>query len=314
MQPDPSSLLDRLTALGDLARLRILRLLEREELSVGELARAVQLPQSTVSRHLKVLHDRSWIVRRTEGTASLYRLVRESLGAEALAMWDLVRRQLGSSPTLEEDEHRLAVVLAERRGDSRTFFGQIGAEWDRLRAELFGDRFTTDALLALLAPSWTVADLGCGTGEVAELVAPHVRKMIAIDREPAMLEAARRRLSRFENVEFREGDLARLPLDDGEVDAALVFLVMHHVAEPALAIAEIARVLAPAGVALLVDMVAHDRASYRVTMGHEHLGFEPAKVREWANAAGLTVSRIRRLAPDTRAKGPGLFLATLVKY
>jgi ArsR family transcriptional regulator len=310
--PPPPPLLDRLTALTDLARLRMLRLLEGAELSVGELAKAVQLPQSTVSRHLKLLHDGGWIVRHTEGTASLYRLAEQSLDAEARDLWHLVRGQLSASPTLEEDDRRLAEVLAERRTDSKAFFGRIGGEWDALRHELFGEAFTTEAMLSLVGRDWTVADLGCGTGNAAEHLAPVVKRVIAVDREPAMLEAAGKRLANLDNVEFRQGDLmGTLPIDDGEIDAAVVFLVMVYLPDPQHAVGEIARVLRPGGLAMIVDMVAHDRETLRHTMGHLHLGFDAEQVRGWAAAAGLEDVRYRRLRPDTQAKGPGLFVAIM---
>ena len=310
--PPPPPLLDRLTALTDLARLRMLRLLEGAELSVGELAKAVQLPQSTVSRQLKLLHDGGWIVRRTEGTASLYRLAEQSLDAEARDLWHLVRGQLSASPTLEEDDRRLAEVLAERRTDSKAFFGRIGGEWDALRRELFGEAFTTEAMLSLVGRDWTVADLGCGTGNAAEHLAPALRRVIAVDREPAMLEAARKRLASLDNIEFRQGDLmGTLPIDDGEIDAAIVFLVMVYLPDPQHAVGEIARILRPGGLAMIVDMVAHDRETLRHTMGHVHLGFDANQVVGWAAAAGLADVRYRRLRPDTQAKGPGLFVAIM---
>ncbi|MBT8484256.1 MAG: metalloregulator ArsR/SmtB family transcription factor, partial [Phycisphaerae bacterium] len=219
---EPSPLLGRLTTLGDLARLRILRLIDREELSVGELARALQLPQSTVSRHLKLLHAGSWVVKRTEGTASLYRLVTAGLDDDANALWTLARSQLGAGPTLQEDDSRLAEVLAERHTDGRSLFGRLGGEWDHLRRDLFGQPFTSEALFAFIDSTWTVADLGCGTGNAAELLAPFVARVFAVDREPAMLDAARKRLRAMDNIEFLAGELTALPLDDGSVNAAMI--------------------------------------------------------------------------------------------
>ena len=306
-------LISRLTTLSDLARLRVLRLLSRHELSVGELAKALQTPQSTVSRHLKLLHDGGWIIKRAEGTASIYRLLEEALPPEALELWRLARDQLGTTHTLEEDDARLVEVLAERREDSRTFFGRVGSEWDHLRRDLFGDHFTSEALLGLVASEWVVADVGCGTGNAAEFLAPFVKKVIAIDREPSMLEAARRRLAEYDNIEFREGEMANLPVADGELDAAAIYLVMHHLKDPQSAVVEIARGLKGGGRLLIVDMVAHDRESYHHTMGHEHLGFEVSEIEAWAAAAHLQLLHDRRLRPATDAKGPGLFVATMKK-
>lgn len=312
--PDPTARerwLSWLGTLGDLARLRLLRLLAKEELGVGELARALQLPQSTVSRHLKPLFVQGWVVKRTEGTQSLYLLVPEQLPADMRALWQLTLEHLGSSPMYEEDDTRLAEVLTARRVDSRTFFGRIGGEWDDLRRQLFGNAFSGDALLALLPPGAVVADLGCGTGDAGERLAPYVARVIAIDREPAMLAAAKRRMERYRNVEFRQGDIFDLPLGDGEVDLAVMMLVLHHLDGPERALAGVARVLAEGGRALIVDMVRHDRTSYQHTMGHRHLGFSEPEMRALAAATGLRLARYTRLAPDAGGKGPGLFAALL---
>ena len=126
-----------------------------------------------------------------------------------------------------------------------------------------------------------------------------------------MLDAARRLLAETTNVEFRLGSIDQLPLDDEEVDAAMVSLVLHHLARPEDALRSIARALRPGGPLLVIDMVAHDRESYRHTMGHEHLGFAEEDVRGWAEHAGFETPVYRRLRPDTEAGGPGLFVATM---
>ena len=230
-------------------------------------------------------------------------------------MWTVARGQMGEGPTLEEDDRRLREVLAERRHDSSSFFGRLGGEWDSLRDDLFGRAFTADALLALAltpgAGGRVVVDVGCGTGNAAALLAPFVTRVIAVDREPAMLDAARTRLRGCGNVEFRQGDALALPVDDASADAVLFFLVLHHLAEPTAALAEARRVLRDRGVILVVDMVAHDRETYRHTMGHQHLGFKERTLRSWAKSLGLRPPRTVTLRPDTNAKGPGLFVATM---
>jgi DNA-binding transcriptional ArsR family regulator len=178
MTPDPANPRERwlswLGTLGDVARLRVLRLLEREELGVGELSRALQLPQSTVSRHLKPLFEQGWVTKRAEGTQSLYRMMPAALAADMRELWRMSRDHLGSAASFDEDDARLAEVLAARRVDSRTFFGRIGGDWDELRRELFGDAFVSEALLGLLPPDAVAVDIGCGTGEAAERLAPVV--------------------------------------------------------------------------------------------------------------------------------------------
>jgi ubiquinone/menaquinone biosynthesis C-methylase UbiE/DNA-binding transcriptional ArsR family regulator len=289
-------------------RVRLLRLLELEELGVGELERVLQVPQSTVSRHLKLLRDAGWVQLRKDGTASLVALS-DALDADARNLWELVKAQTDGDHA--DDGLRLAAVLAAREVDSRAFFGRVAGQWHQLRQELFGHGFMGAALAALLPRELVVADLGCGTGEALEALAPVVDRLIGVDREPAMLEAARRRLVGQPHVELRQGSLEEPPLEAGEIDVALIMLVLHHVQDPGAALAGAARALRAGGRVVVLDMVAHDRDEYRRTMGHAHLGFEEAQIRRWGREAGLELRSWRVLAPDPEASGPLLFLGVL---
>ncbi|QOJ01390.1 MAG: metalloregulator ArsR/SmtB family transcription factor [Phycisphaeraceae bacterium] len=303
---------ERVSSLGEPVRLRLLRILESNELSVGEIAKVVQGPQSSVSRHLKALADAGWVVRRTEGTATLYRLTMDDLTPACRGVWTAIRDEAATSMEMAEDGRRVEAVLAERRTDSQAFFGRVAGEWDELRTSLFGERFTPAALLGLLPRSWTVADLGCGTGDAAAWLAPVVARVIAVDQSEAMIAAGCRRLAHAGNVEFVRGDLERLPLADASVDAAVMGLVLHHVEDPSAALREARRVLRPTpggGVLMVIDMVAHDRAEYRPTMGHKHLGFSGARMSELMRGAGFAGCEYRELPRETQARGPGLFAA-----
>jgi ubiquinone/menaquinone biosynthesis C-methylase UbiE/DNA-binding MarR family transcriptional regulator len=313
-RPEPTTDVAALLAsLAEPIRLRMLRLLESEELSVGEIAKVVQLPQSTVSRHLKLLADRGWVARRAAGTAAMYRLVLDDLTLDARGVWLAVRPQVDARQDAEEDRRRIAAVLAERRLDSQTFFGQVAGEWDAVRATLFGSDFTARSLLSLIPRGWVIADLGCGTGNVSELLAPHAERVVAIDQSRPMLDAARKRLAGQRNVRFMEGSLEHLPLPNRSIDAAVCALVLHHVQEPVAALREIARVLRPdrgGGVVLTVDMARHERTEYRQMMGHKHLGFTPDALRFMMTEAGLHHPDVARLPIDPAAKGPALLAAT----
>jgi ubiquinone/menaquinone biosynthesis C-methylase UbiE len=141
-------------------------------------------------------------------------------------------------------------------------------------------------------------------------LAPFVARVIAVDGSPAMLQAARARLGGFPNVETREGELERLPVADGELDAAVVFLVLHYLAEPDAALAQAARALKPGGRLLVVDMMPHDREEYLQAMGHVWQGFERERMERWMQDAGFRGVRYIPLPPDPAAKGPTLFAAT----
>lgn len=319
--PAAMSMTEQLAALSDTVRLRILRILEREELAVGEVAKVVQLPQSTVSRHLKVLSETKWVVKRAEGTATLYRLHQDDLSDAARTIWvavrDAVRHEYGATASgvvqeIEDDMQRLASVLAERREDAQAFFGRLAGQWDDVRTDLFGTKFAALGLLNLLPRTWTVADLGCGTGNAAELLAPLVQKVVAVDQSPVMLAAARKRMDAagISNVDFVEGRMEKLPLANASVDAAVCLLVLHHVESPPGALREMRRVVKPGGVVLVVDMIEHDRASYKHAMGHRWLGFSLKGIEVMLEEARLSDARIMPLPTDTAARGPTLFVAT----
>lgn len=307
-----------LSLLAEPLRVRVLWLLAREELGVGELVRILQLPQSTVSRHLKDLRVAGWIRRRSEGTNGWFRFDAAGLDTSRACLWDIVESDWGEGRIAAEDQARLAAVIEARTTDGETFFGRMRGEWDALRREMFGDAHLTPTLLALLPPDLVVADLGCGTGEALAALAPWVRRAIGVDREPAMVEAAASRTGALGNVEVRVGSLYELPLAHGEADVLLCMLVLHHLGDTARFFEAAARVLAGqstrgAGRLVVLDMVAHDREDYRATMGHAHLGFDPTEIAELAAESGLATERVVILPPAPGASGPPLFVATFVK-
>src|SRR5512147_3067148 len=160
-----AAIFDDLTTLADATRSRMLLLLERHELTVGELCAVLQLPQSTVSRHLKTLSDASWVSSRRDGTSRYYTLALDDRGPATRRLWTLLREQVSATPGADQDARRLKTVLARRQTKSQQFFESAAGQWDKLREELFGRASYLQALPALLQSSWTVGDLGCGTGE-----------------------------------------------------------------------------------------------------------------------------------------------------
>ena len=304
------AILDHLASLADTTRSRILLLVDRHELTVSEICSVVQLPQSTVSRHLKALADGGWVSARAEGTSNLYTMMRDELSPAARRLWLLVREQVGSTPAPLQDLRRLQAALAERRTKSQEFFSSSAGQWDRVRDEMFGDRFHLSALAGLAEPEWVVGDLGCGTGQVTAALAPFVSHVIAVDGSAAMLQAARKRLQGTGNVDLRRGELEALPIDDAKLDIATLMLVLHHVPDLNKALGDVARVLKPGGRLLVVDMLPHDRENYRQQMGHVWLGFSDDHLRRVLTGSGFGAIRVAPLAPDPKAKGPALFVAT----
>jgi len=309
----PKALLGWMEALADPTRLRLLRLLERHELGVDELREVLQLPQSTVSRHLKTLLDEGFARSRREGTANFYRTILDELEPPARKLWLLAREQTDQWPTVQQDRLRLTRRLRERTTDSQSFFSAAAAQWDKLRNELYGEASSIAALMALLPSDWIVADLGCGTGWASAMLAPNVKQMIAVDSSAAMLKAAKKRTSDLKNVDLRRGDLESLPIEDASCDAALLLLVLTYAEDPKRVLSEMSRILKPGGRAIVMDLLPHDLDDFRRQMGQRHMGFAPASITDLLAACGLASTTVRALPPQPNTKGPALSLATAIK-
>jgi ubiquinone/menaquinone biosynthesis C-methylase UbiE/DNA-binding transcriptional ArsR family regulator len=311
MPLDTVPLLDSFSALADATRCRLLLVLEQQELTVSELCVVLQLPQSTVSRHLKTLSDVGLVTSRRDGTSKYYT---PALDQPHAALWQLARPEFLDRPGATQDARRLERVLSARRATSQKFFATSAGQWDRLRDELFGADFYVRPLLGLLPDSWVVGDLGCGTGAIVAALAAHVGSVIGVDASDEMLKAAARRLANdfadVKNVQLRQGVLEALPLQDAMLDAATLVLVLHHLAAPAVALSEAFRVLKPGGRLLIVDMAPHEREEYRQQMGHVWLGFSEEQIRRLIGHAGFSSVRVHALPAVTEARGPGLFAAT----
>ena len=305
----PDALLGWMSSLADPTRLRILRLLERRELGVADLCHGLNLPQSTVSRHLKVLADEGWVDGRAQGTTRLYRSTTGEGDPGARKLWLLARDQTDGWPAVEQDRLRLDRRLAGREPGAASFFAGAAGKWDELRTQLYGSAFTQAALLSLLPPEAVVADLGCGTGQATALLAPYVKQVIGVDQSAAMLKAAQRRTKALPNVELRKGELSSLPIDDAAVDGAVLLLALSYVEEPARVLRELARIVRPGGRAVVVDLLRHDRDDFRRQMGQQGLGFETEEMRALLSGAGLESVAVRAVPPEEGAKGPALVLA-----
>lgn len=299
-----------LSALADPTRARILLVLEQHPLSVSELCTVLQQPQSTISRHLKILSDEGWVSARSEGASRVYRMVK--LGARERKLWQTVREAIEAEAAGREDTKRLGLVLEQRRSRSAAFFSATAGQWDNLRRELFGVRAEVLPYVTLLEPDAVVADLGCGTGQVVAALAPLVGRAIGVDGSIEMIEAARARIAETPNAELRHGQLEDLPLRDGEVDVALMSLVLHYVVEPPKVLSEARRAIRAGGRLSIVDMVPHEREEYRESMGHVWLGFSAEQLQEWLEVAGFTRVVYQPLAEDPLAKGPSLFVTRAV--
>ena len=314
--------------LADSTRVRILALLEREELAVQELMDVLAMTQSRVSRHLGILREAGLLRDRREGTYVFYRFATPKSGAWSDA-WELARRELAGDPAAERDAAALLRVVGARASRIRTFFESVGPEWDGLRKIFNDDALRARAIAHLAPPSWTVCDVGTGTGILAKEVARLGLRVIAVDHSPRMLEAARASLeaeghaveaeghavgSAGAAVELRLGEAQALPLADGEVNAALAHMVLHYVPQPAEALREMARIVKPGGVVVVVDFVHHEAEWMREELEVLWLGFPADEIVRWLGDAGLEAVRIEHFAsPSPGRELPGTFLASARK-
>lgn len=309
-EPIPTqALLERLDSLADETRLRILLLCEAHELGVAEICEIVQLPQSTVSRHLRVLADLGWLQSRRLGTSHLYRLS-SGLDEGARRLWSLARESTREWTAAEHDALRLSTLLSRRRAGADAFFAGAATRWEDVRADLYGRAYEAAGLAALLPASWVVADLGCGTGVLSRALAERVARVFAVDASSAMLDAARRTLEHARNVDIRAGELEALPIESASCDAALMLLALTYVPAPAQALREAARILKPQGRLVIVDLLHHEREDFRYEMGHVHPGFDPGRLADDIGQAGFDAVACRPLPAEARVRGPALLLAS----
>ncbi|HSM93848.1 MAG TPA: metalloregulator ArsR/SmtB family transcription factor [Anaeromyxobacteraceae bacterium] len=310
-RPDRSAaLLGWMGSLADPTRLRLLRVLERDELSVQELCGVLKLPQSTVSRHLKTLSDEGWLSARREGTQSFYRLA-AALADAARGLWKLARAETDGWPAAQQDAVRLEARLRERRSEAERYFAGKAAEWDRVRSEAYGQGFEHAILRALPPPEWTIADLGCGTGSFTLELARTGAHVIAVDQSAAMLKYARRSTRGLDNVEIRQASLEALPIPDRSSDVALLVLALSYVSEVEPVLREAFRILKPGGRLFAVDAVAHGDEALRRRLGQVRPGIDTGWLHRTLAAIGFDRAGVGWPinTPRTGQPGPDLFLA-----
>ena len=292
-------------ALADETRLRLLNVLCRHELNVNELVLILDMGQSRVSRHLKILSGAGLLTWRREGLWVFYSAAQEG---DARVFISAMRPFIDAEHAFKADLDMAAGMIEERAYKTRQFFNAIAEDWDKLSREILGDFDLARSVAGHMPKCRAAVDLGCGTGNVLQAMLEKAEFVIGVDGSPRMLELARRSLAdESGRISLRIGDLSHLPLRDGEADFASLNLVLHHVPEPVEVLREIRRVLAPAGVLMLTDFNRHEDERMRSEYGDHWLGFEKEKLLALLGQAGFTV-RAYDSAPIRR----GLALHSIV--
>ncbi|HEY1716897.1 MAG TPA: metalloregulator ArsR/SmtB family transcription factor [Verrucomicrobiae bacterium] len=282
-----SATLKSLRALSDATRLRIVALLERDELSVNELQEITRLGQSRISTHLGLLQDSGLVQSRRDGKRTFYKLNSQTSGATAEFI-QLAIRGAKELPEHSHDQINLKRVVARRREHAQVFFNQIAGRFDRVYGpgrswQAFGH------LLLRILPPLVVADLGAGEGLLSELLARRAKKVIAVDNSEKIVEfgAAKAKKNGLKNLEFRLGNLQNPPIDANSVDLVILSQALHHAEIPADAIAAAHKILKPGGQILILDLLKHNFEKARELYGDRCPGFAESDLHHWLENAGF---------------------------
>lgn len=290
---------EALRAAAEPTRLRILALLAHEELAVLELSRVLGQSQPRVSRHLKLLADAGLVERFPDGAWAFYRLTasgpQRALVDQALA---LVSR---ADATLRHDAEKLKGVSAERAAEAADYFSHNANRWDEIRS-LYTSESDVEAAIVDAAgegPFERLVDLGAGTGRMLTLLGDRARRSSGLDLSRQMLNIARGNVAAagLAACELRHGDIFDTRLDDGAADLVVVHQVLHYLGEPAAAVAEAARLVAPGGRLIIVDFAPHGLEFLRAEHRHRRLGFFDDEIQRWLDAAGLGEVTVAALPP-----------------
>ena len=276
-----------LKALSDETRLRLALVLFHYELSVNELVSLLNMGQSRISRHLKILTEAGLLHSRRDGLWVFYSAETEGPGHDFLSS---IVSFAQDDEACRADLDMASRIIEERTLKTRQFFNEIADDWDEMDFSL------PDVILHAVPENCGVAaDLGCGTGEVLEHLRGACRELIGVDDSPRMLELARRRFGdNMNGISLRIGELDYLPLRDGEADFICINLVLHHLSRPSASLGEIARVLHPGGLVLVTDFDQHSQESMRTMYGDRWLGFSLDELSSALTKTGLTIVDYRR--------------------
>lgn len=293
-----SSTLKSLRALSDPTRLRIIALLEKDELSVNELQEVTRLGQSRISTHLGLLQESQLVQSRREGKRTYYKL-NESADSVAREFIQLAIRGAQEMPEHSADQLNLRRILSRRKEQAQVYFNQVAGRFDRS----YGPGRSWQALghlLLRIIPPIVVADLGSGEGLISELLARRAKKVIAVDNSEKIIAfgAAKAKKNGLKNLEFRLGDLEHPPIDANSVDLVILSQALHHAADPAKAIAGAHKILRSGGQLLMLDLLKHNFEKARELYGDCWLGFAESDLHHWLEAAGFKRIEISIVASE----------------
>ena len=279
------SIVNYFKALSDETRMRLLNLSIHFELNVNEITTILNMGQSRISRHLKILTDCGLLTFRRDGLWIFYSAAIEGEGFDFIQS---IKHLLNHNSLFDEDKKAAKKCILERSKKTTRFFDAMHNNWERLKKDIIGDFDLNAKILSTLPPSGAVADLGCGTGDLLPLLKTKTSYVIGVEKSVRMIEEARKHYDPDrDGIEIRIGELEHLPLRDEEADIALMNLVLHHLAEPKKAIKEVYRILKPEGSFFIFDLLLHRDESMRNKYGDLWLGFSLKDLENWLKDSGF---------------------------
>ena len=300
------NLLDVIKSLSDPVRLRIVSVLLDGELSVNELVELTAMGQSRISRHLKILTDSGVLQCRRDGLWAFYSV---HTSGESSAFISSISSFL-KDPSFSLDRDKARELRSARAEKQSRFFDRISSQWTSLKRSAIGDIDLDREIVGRLKGFQVAADLGCGTGEIALSIARDGHRVIGVDSSTKMLDAAAKLFSDAgENADLRIGQIEHLPMRDGEADAAVLAMALHHIPGPSSAMAEIFRVIRSGGIAVIADYDSHTREEMREKHHDLWLGFSRDELARIIRSAGFTVSESETL----RGSGLDIHIITAKK-
>lgn len=292
VNPIDMEIIRKFKALSDPTRLRLLNILNHYELNVNEIVSVVDMIQSGISRHLKILLESGLLVSRKDGSF-IYYSAEKTLETHSLI--DLACACIEKETICAMDLQKAKQSITIRKNRTKRFFKTVAPQWDRLKKEVLGEFELNLLLKQKVMAGERVADLGCGTGEMLGTLYPEKKKiLIGVDSSPEMLEQARLKLPNPGAIDLRLGELENLPMKDMEVDTVIMSMVLYHIFEPEKSIHEVFRVLKPGGIFLLADFQRHDQENIKKIIGGSWLGFEKAQILSWLSSCGFSLKSFDR--------------------
>ena len=279
-------------ALSDDTRLRIFNLLMKHELNVNEIVSSMNMGQSRISRHLKILSDSGLVKSRRDGLCVFYSAAADG---RVKGFINLTAGLIAGDPEMKKELERLELILKERAKEKIRYFDRIAPDWDMIKGDIIGNADIAGAIVSNSKRAEVAVDLGCGTGGLMLEIRKRAKRVIGVDRSQKMLDEARRRLPQGDSFELRLGELDHLPMRDGEADLAVINMVLHYLPSPRDCIKEAARILKKRGHLVIADLDTHENEEMRLKYGHRWLGFGAEEMKRWLVSSGFGLLNTVRL-------------------